>query len=70
AAVVLARDYFDGGRESGFIAARVMRGENPANIPFQPFTKTKLIVNLEAARATGLKIPFPLLQKAGEVIGQ
>ncbi len=70
AAVVLARDYYDGGRESGLIAARVMRGENPANIPFQPFTKTKLIINLEAAKASGLKIPSSLLEKAQEVIGR
>lgn len=70
AAVVLARDYYDGGKEAGLIAARVMRGENPANIPFQPFTKTKLIINLEAARAYGLKIPPSLLEKAQEVIGR
>ncbi len=70
AAVVLARDYYDGGRESGLIAARVMRGENPAKIPFQSFTKTKLIINLEAARACRLEIPPALLQKAQEVIGQ
>ncbi|MBI2470810.1 MAG: ABC transporter substrate-binding protein [Planctomycetes bacterium] len=70
AAVVLARDYYDGGKEAGLIAARVMRGENPANIPFQPFTKTNLIINLEAARAYGLKIPPSLLEKAQEVIGR
>ena len=51
--------------ESGSLLQRVMRGENPANIPVRPFTKTKLIINLEAARATGLKIPSSLLQKAG-----
>jgi ABC-type uncharacterized transport system substrate-binding protein len=70
AAVVLARDYEDGGREAGLIAARVMRGESPASIPFQPLSKTRLIVNLEAARSSGLTLPTALIKRAEEVIGQ
>jgi ABC-type uncharacterized transport system substrate-binding protein len=70
AAVVVARDYFDGGREAGLMAARIMRGERPATIPFQPLTKTKVIVNLDAARAAGLTIPPAFRQRADEVIGQ
>ena len=68
AAVVLARDYYDGGREAGFIAARVMRGEDPATIPFMPYTKTKLIINMESARNVGIAIPPSLIQMAVEVI--
>jgi ABC-type uncharacterized transport system substrate-binding protein len=70
AAVVLARDYEDGGREAGLMAARVMRGESPAKIPFQLVSRTKLIVNLEAARSTSLKLPPALIKRADEVIGQ
>jgi ABC-type uncharacterized transport system substrate-binding protein len=70
AMVVLARDYGEAGRESGLIAARVMRGENPASIPFQRVQKTKLIVNLAAARGYGLTLPPALIQRADEVIGQ
>ncbi|MGH7799835.1 MAG: ABC transporter substrate-binding protein [Thermodesulfobacteriota bacterium] len=70
AAVVLARDYYYAGREAAFIAARVMRGENPALIPFYPFTETKLIVNLEAAKASSLRIPNSLVKQADEVIGK
>lgn len=70
AAIVLSRDYYDVGREAAFVATRVMRGENPALIPFYPFTATKLIVNLEAAKASGLNIPDSLLKQADEVIGQ
>ena len=70
AAVVLARDYGDGGRESGLLAARVMRGESPATIPFQLVSRTKLIVNLEAARGAGLTLPPALVKRAEEVIGQ
>jgi ABC-type uncharacterized transport system substrate-binding protein len=68
--VVLARDYGEAGRESGLIAARVMRGENPAAIPFQRVQKTKLVVNLAAARGYGLTLPPALIQRADEVIGQ
>jgi len=70
ATVVLARDYGDGGREAGLIAARVMRGEDPASIPFQAVKKTRLIVNLESARSRGLTLPPALVQRADEVIGQ
>jgi putative tryptophan/tyrosine transport system substrate-binding protein len=70
AAVVLARDYGDGGREAGLLAARIMRGESPAVIPFQLVSRTKLIVNLEAARGANLRLPAALIKRADEVIGQ
>ena len=69
AAVVLARDYHDGGREAGLLAARIMRGERPAAIPFRPLVETRVLVNLEAARAVGLTVPAPLLARASKVIG-
>jgi ABC-type uncharacterized transport system substrate-binding protein len=47
-----------------------MRGESPATIPFQLVSRTKLIVNLEAARGTGLNLPPALTKRADEVIGQ
>lgn len=68
AAVVVARDYYDGGRDSALIAARVMRGEDPATIPFQPIRTTRVIVNLRAAAVSGLRIPPALLERADKVI--
>ena len=68
AAVVVARDYYDGGRESGLLASRVMRGEDPATIPFQPIRTTRLVVNLKAATISGLKIPPSLQKRADRVI--
>jgi ABC-type uncharacterized transport system substrate-binding protein len=67
AAVVVARDYFDGGREAGLMAARIMRGENPARIPFQPLRTTKTLVNAEAARALGLTIPASVMHRAAVI---
>jgi putative ABC transport system substrate-binding protein len=65
---VVARDYYDGGKEAAQLAVRIMRGESPASIPFQPLSKNKTIVNLAAARGAGLAIPETLLRKADKVI--
>ncbi len=69
ATVVIARDYYDAGKEAAFIAARVMRGEDPGSIPFEPVSKTRLLVNLDAARAANLELPESLIKKADEIIG-
>src|SRR6185369_972148 len=68
ASVVLSSDYHDNGRESALIAARVIRGENPASIPFKLITATKLIINKTNAAANGLVVPQSVLKRADEVI--
>jgi ABC-type uncharacterized transport system substrate-binding protein len=70
AVLSLARDYYDSGREAGLVAARVMRGESPASIPFRLYDKNKLMVNVKAARDIDLVLPPALVKKAEEVIGQ
>lgn len=69
AAIVMARDYYDGGVRAGLLAARIIRGEDPAVIPFEPLTETRILINLEAARKQGLEIPSSVLQRADQVIG-
>jgi ABC-type uncharacterized transport system substrate-binding protein len=69
AVVVAARDYFDGGRDAGLMAARILRGERPADMPFKPLLTTRLLVNLQAAREIGLTIPPALVARADRVIG-
>jgi ABC-type uncharacterized transport system substrate-binding protein len=67
---LLARDYLEAGRETGLMAARVMRGENPAQIPFQPLqAPSRLIVNREVARWSHLTVPPAVLKRALQVIG-
>jgi ABC-type uncharacterized transport system substrate-binding protein len=70
ALVAVARDYHDGGVQSALMAARVMRGESPAAIPFERVSGTKLVVNMAAAKAIGVSLPASLVQRAGERIGQ
>ena len=70
AVLALARDYHDAGRQSAALAVRVMRGERPAGLPFQAVNRTRLIVNLNAAKQLGLKIPADLVSRADEAIGR
>jgi len=64
AAVVVARDYYDGGVRTGGIVARVVRGESPAAIPFEPETSTHLLIDPAAAARQGLTIPASIAGRA------
>jgi ABC-type uncharacterized transport system substrate-binding protein len=64
AQVTMARDYYEGGREAALMAARIMRGEDPARIPLEPLRSSKLLVNEEAARAIGMRIPEAVVARA------
>src|SRR5262249_53826766 len=70
ATAVIARDYFDAGQQVAGLAARIMHGESPAGIPFQPIRKTRTLVNLDLARAAGLSIPPAVLARADVVTGR
>jgi ABC-type uncharacterized transport system substrate-binding protein len=65
--MAVSRDFYDGGLASGQIAARVLLGESPARIPFQPVETIKYIFNRTAAAAVGVSIPQELLRR-GEAI--
>jgi putative tryptophan/tyrosine transport system substrate-binding protein len=69
AMVVVGRDYRDSGRHAAHLAARIIRGENPATIPLEDFKKTRLIVNLDAARALNITLPPALVRSAKDVMG-
>ncbi len=70
AAVVMARDYEDAGHQAAGLAVRVLEGESPATIPFQPLTTSRLLVNLDAARAQGFRVPAAIVDRAEVVIGE
>ena len=65
--MAVSRDFYDGGVASGQIAARVLRGESPARIPFQLVETIKYLFNRAAASSASVAIPQELLRR-GQVL--
>jgi putative ABC transport system substrate-binding protein len=47
---------------------KILKGNNPGELPLQSAEKFELVVNLKAAKALGLTIPESFLLRADEVI--
>jgi len=55
-------------RQLGVYTAKILKGENSAELPVLQSTKIELIINLRTAKLLSLSFPLAVLGRADEVI--
>jgi putative ABC transport system substrate-binding protein len=64
----LGFNYYDVGKQTGEIVVRVLKGENPGDIPVKTAAGSDLVVNKAAAAKMGVTLPQSVLSRANRVI--
>jgi putative ABC transport system substrate-binding protein len=63
-----AADVSDSYRLAGVYTGRVLKGENPAELPVVQAAKFELVINLTTAKALGINVPPSMQARADEMI--
>lgn len=66
--IALGFNYYDVGKQTGEVVARILKGEKPGDIPVKVAAGTDLVVNLVAAKKMGIEIPQAVVDRASKVI--
>jgi putative tryptophan/tyrosine transport system substrate-binding protein len=61
-------DLTDNFRRAATYVDRILKGENPSDLPAQAPIKFELIINIKTAKALGLDVPLHLQQRADTII--
>lgn len=68
AVAALGFNYHDMGLQTGQVVARILKGENPGDIPVRVAETNELYVNKKMAEAMGVTIPDAVLKRATKVV--
>jgi putative ABC transport system substrate-binding protein len=50
--------------------ARILRGEQPIDLPILSLTNFELVINLSTAKQLGITVPESLLSRANDIVVQ
>lgn len=70
AIAALGFNYYDMGRQTGAIVARILEGAQPGDISVETVDNMELYLNPGAAKRMGVDLPQSLLDSAKEIIGE
>jgi putative ABC transport system substrate-binding protein len=62
------QDYYESGRQAARLVDKILKGQQPAEIPVEVNSKLEFVINLKTAKAMGLTIAPEVLLQADRII--